>query len=106
VFFYIFKGDGNALYSPEFGRGGLTGLFAVNILQILNSPTLTITVEGRAEDAVTWSTLNTFSSITTGGIKTLSLSSLTQLLRYKFEVTGASETSGVAIQLFAPQWRD
>jgi hypothetical protein len=106
VFFYIFKGDGGAVYSPEFGRGGLTAYFAVSILQILNSPTLTITLEGRADDATAWSTITTFSSITTAGVKTLTTGSLPQILRYKFEVAGASETSGVAIQLFAPQWRD
>lgn len=106
MFFYVFKGDLNALYSPEFGRGALSGLFAVNILQILSSPTLTITLEGRAADATSWSTVGTFSSITTAGVKNVTLSTLPQILRYKFEVTGSAETSGVAIELYSPQWRD
>lgn len=106
MFFYVFKGDGNPVYSPEFGRGGLTGLFALNILQILLSPMLTVTLEGRAEDGTAFVTVGTFSSITTGGIKQLTQGSLPQILRYKFEVAGASETSGVCIQLFSPQWRD
>ena len=106
VFFYIFKGDLNSTYSPEFGRGGLNGYFAVNIFQILNSPTLTITLEGRADDGTSWSTVGTFSAITSTGTKQLIQGSLPQVLRYKFDITGASETSGVCIQLFAPQWRD
>lgn len=106
MFFYVFKGDLNALYSPEFGRGGLTGLFALNILQILSSPTMTVTLEGRADDSTSWSTVGTFSSITTAGIKSASFSTLPQILRYKFEVTGSSDTSGVCMQLYSPQWRD
>jgi hypothetical protein len=106
MFFYIFKGDTNSTYSPEFARGGLTGLFAVMILQILNTPALTITVEGRAINATSWSTVGTFTAITTTGAKSVSLSSLPEVLRYKFDITGASDTSGVCIQLFAPQWRD
>jgi hypothetical protein len=105
VSFYIFKGDGNPVYGPEFGRGGLDGYFAVKIHQILNSPTLTITLEGRADDDTAWATVTTFSAITTTGVKQLTSSALPQMLRYKFEITGASDTSGVAIELFGPQWR-
>ena len=104
--FYIFKGDGNALYSPQFARQGLVALFACYIHQILNSPTLTITIGGRSDEATAWSSVGTFASITTAGNKTSSQSALPQLLRFKFEVTGASEMSGVAIQLLNPQWRD
>ena len=106
MFFYIFKGDGNAVYSPEFSRGALIGNFAVLILQVLSSPTLTITLQGRAADGTSWATVGTFSSITTIGLKTSQQSALPQVLRYKFEITGSSETSGVAIQLLAPQWQD
>lgn len=106
MFFYVFKGDGSAVYSPEFGRGGLNGLFALNILQILSSPTATVTLEGRADDGTAFAAVGTFSSITTAGVKQLTQGSLPQILRYKFEVAGASETSGVCIQLYGPQWRD
>jgi hypothetical protein len=106
MFFYFFKGDGNPVYSPEFARGGLTGLFALNILQILNSPTVTVTIEGRSDDSTAWATVGTYASITTAGVKTLNQGSLTQVLRYKFEAAGSSDTSGVCIQLYSPQWRD
>ena len=43
----LFKLDGNAYYSPEFPRGGLAATFAVDVTQIVGSPTFTITVESR-----------------------------------------------------------
>jgi hypothetical protein len=106
MWFYIFKGDGNPLYSPEFARGNLTADFNVFIWQILNSPTLTITIEGRAIDATSWSTVGTFSSITTVGAKSSTQTALPELLRFKFEVAGSSEMSGVAIEILAPVYRN
>ena len=104
-FFYLFKGDANSLFSSEFRRGGLAALFSCLILQILNTPTLTITLEGRNEDETSFTTMGTFSSITTVGVKMLDQGTLKEILRFKFDVAGASGNSGVCIELLGPQWR-
>ena len=104
-FFYVFKGDANSLYSAEFGRGGLAAVFSVNILQILNTPTLTLAVEGRNRDDTSFTTMGTFSSITTAGVKFLDQGALKEILRFKFDVAGASGNSGVCVEMVAPQWR-
>lgn len=106
MFFYVFKGDGNPVYSPSFSRGNLTGFFNLYIWQVLKSPTLTVTVEGRADDATAWAAVGTFSSITTTGAKSSTQTALPQLLRFKFEVAGSDELSGVAIEILAPVFRD
>ncbi len=103
--FYVFKGDANALYSPEFRRQGLAALFACIIYQVLNTPTLTITIEGRNDDTTTWSTMGTFAAISTVGNKFVDVTGLHENLRIKLEVAGASAVAGVAIQLLGPQWR-
>lgn len=104
--FYVFKGDGNAVYSPEFGRGNLTGVFNLYIWQVLNTPTLTATVEGRSEEATAFASVGTFAAITTIGAKSSTQTALPQILRFKFEVAGSSDTSGVAIEILAPVFRN
>ena len=106
MFFYVFKGGGAAVYSPEFGRGNLTGVFNLYAWQILDSGTLAVTVEGRADDATAWSTVGTFSSITTTGAKSSTQTALPQLLRFKFEAGGPNDTSGVCIEILAPVYRN
>ncbi len=103
--FYIFKGDGSPLYSREFPRGGLAAIFGMHVWQVLNTPTVTITVEGRNRDDTTFTPLGVFASITTGGIKTLDQGGLLEILRFKFEVAGATSLAGAAIETLAPQWR-
>lgn len=67
---------------------------------------MTVTIEGRSDEGTAFASVGTFASITTAGIKQVSQSSLPQILRYRFDVTGGSDTSGVCVQLFSPQWRD
>ena len=106
MFFYVFKGGGAAVYSPEFGRGGLDGVFNLYIWQLLNSPTVTVTIEGRAADGTAFATVGTFASITTTGAKASTQTALPEILRFKFEVAGASDHSGVAVEMLAPVWRN
>jgi hypothetical protein len=104
MIFYIFKGDGNSLYSPEFGRGALDGAFALRVYQIFSTPTITVTLEGRAANATSWANIGSFASITTIGVKTATIGGLPEVLRYRFDVAGPQETSGAAIELYASQW--
>ena len=104
MFFYVFKGGGASVYSPEFGRGGLAGVFNAYIWQVLLTPTLTLTVEGRAASDTSWATVGTFSSITTVGAKSVTLTATPEILRYKFDVAGANDLSGVGIELLTPVW--
>jgi len=90
MFFYVFKGDGTTLFSPEFERQGLAALFGMNILQVFNSPTLTIAIEGRNQDQTTFSSIGTFSAITTSGLKTSDQGGLPEILRFSFTTSGAT----------------
>ena len=104
-FFYVYKGDANPLFSPEFRRGGLAAVFSCVILQVLNTPTLTLAVEGRNEDDTSFTTMGTFSAITTAGVKFLDQGTLKEILRFRFDVAGASANSGVCVEMVGPQWR-
>jgi hypothetical protein len=106
MFFYIFKGGGAAVYSPEFGRGGLDGIFNLYVWQVLNSPNLTVTLEGRSNEDTAFASVGVFSAITTVGAKTSTQTALPEILRYKFEVAGSVDHSGVAIELLAPVYRN
>ncbi len=103
--FYVFKGDGGTLYSPEFPRGGLAALFGANILQVFSSPTLLLSVDGRNHDETSFTNMGTFSNITTGGLKQLDLGNLKEILRFGFTISAATAAAGVAIEMVAPQWR-
>ena len=60
----IYKMDGTAYLSPDFGRGGLAATFAVDVTQISGTPSVTITVQTRNSEDTTYSDLGSFTAIT------------------------------------------
>ena len=46
----IFKMDGNEYYSPQFGQGGQAATFAVDVMNLVGSPTVTITIQTRTSE--------------------------------------------------------
>ena len=102
----IFKMDGNAYYSPEFGRGGLSATFALDVMNLEGAPTVSVTVEHRNADETSFSNAGTFTSITTVGAKSADISDLKEILRFKYEFdAGDQSTDGMHFLTMAPSWR-
>ena len=103
--FYIFKGGGTAVYSPSFPRGGLGAIFTACILQMLGSPTLTISIEHKNHDDTAWTNLGNFSSITTLGNFTKDLSPLKEEVRFVYTIAATNDWEGFLVNITAPAWR-
>jgi hypothetical protein len=102
----VFKMDGNAYYSPEFPRGGLAGTFAVEVTNLVGSPTIGVKVQSRNEDATSFTDTGTFSDITAVGLATLDVSPLGQVCRFSFEfAAGDDATDGAHFMFLPPIWR-
>ena len=102
----IFKMDGNDYRTPEFPQGGQAATFAVDVLNLVGSPTLTITVEHRATDNPTWSTAGTFSNITAPGVATKDVTDLNELIRLTVAfAAGDDATDGAHLLIMPPSWR-
>jgi hypothetical protein len=102
----LFKMDGNPYYSPEFGRGGLSATFTVDVTHLVGAPTLTVTVESRNSEDTAWTTIGTFSAITGTIVESKDLGSLNEIVRFKYEFdAGDQSTDGAHFLMMAPSWR-
>ena len=102
----LFKMDGSDYYSPEFPRGGLAATFAVDVTHLVGSPTISITVEHRNEDEQSFTTLGSFSNITSIGPASVDITGAKEILRFKVAFDGADDaTDGVHFLMMAPSWR-
>ena len=102
--FNLFVMGGTALYSPSFGRGGEAAVFSAETLAKIGAPSLALEVEHKNTEDTTWTSVGTFTSITTLGVATKDISGLKEELRFKFTLTG---TDGDAFNLLIaePAWR-
>ena len=80
--FNLFKMDGNVYDSYEFPRESLSAVFALNVIALEGTPTVTISVAQRDFTGTGWTVAGTYSDITTTGVKTLEISGLQQMLKY------------------------
>jgi len=101
----LMKLAGTAYYSPQFNRGGNAATFYCDVLQLGSSPTLDIDVEHKNSEDTSWTTLASFTSITTTGVKNVDGSAIMEQLRFKYTVTGAQVYSSVHFNMLAPTWR-
>ena len=102
----FFKMDGNPYYGPEFRRGGLAATFAVDVTHLVGSPTVTISVEHRNSEDTTFTSVGTFSSITSVGSASVDLSGIKEILRFSYVFDGADDaTDGVHLVMMPPSWR-
>ena len=102
----FFKMDGNPYYSPEFGRGGLSATFGVDTTQVVGAPTVTITVEHRNPDEVSFASLGAFDDITAVGAKQKDLTGCKEILRLRYMFAGGDDpTDGIHLLMQAPSWR-
>ena len=104
-FYLIYTGTTtDKYYSPEFGRGALTGLFALDVKLMSGSPTLVVAVEHKNADEVGWSEAGTFSNITSTGIATKEQGNLKEQLRFRFNFSAGSAGNFFYVNMLAPQW--
>ncbi len=101
----LFKLDGNAYYTPEFPRGGLSAYFTVQVTHVSASPTLNIDIETRNEEDTTWTTAASFDAISSLSVAGKDASSLKEVVRLKLAVSGATAAAAVHFILPAPAWR-
>ena len=102
----IFKLDGNPYHSPSFPRGGLAGTFVVRTTHVSGSPTVTITVEHRNAEDTSFSSAGTFANITATGTTEVDLSSLKEIVRFKYEFdVGDDATDAIHFVMQLPSWR-
>jgi hypothetical protein len=93
-------------YSPAFPRGGDAALFSVDVTHEGGSPTMVVTVEHKNEMDTSWSTLGTFSNITTTGLETLDIDgSIKEVVRFKFTFSAGSAGDFFHVIVPAPAWR-
>ena len=104
---YIMRLSGLAQYSPMFGRGGQGALFPINVFDAPGgAATLNADVEHKNLEDTTWSTLGSFTAITTAGLKTLDVSGCKEQLRFKFAISGAGNVYDTfCIDVLAPVWK-
>ncbi len=102
---YIHSGSGATIYSPAFPRGGLGAIFTASILQMLGAPSLSIGVEHKNIEDTAWTTLGTFSAITSTGNYTKDLSTCKELVRFAYTTTAASGWEGFLVNMTSPAWR-
>ena len=100
---WVFKGDANASFSPGFPRGELAATFSTYVFALIGTPTVTITIQTRANDATTWSTAGAFDNITAIGGAEKYLAALNEMVRFKYSfAAGDAEGDGaVFAQLMA-----
>ena len=102
----IYKMDGTAYLSPDFGRGGLAATFAVDVTQISGTPSVTITVQTRNSEDTTYSDLGSFTAITAAGASQLDVTGLEEIVRIKYEFdVGDAAGDGIHFLMQAPSWR-
>ena len=104
--FYVLKGSGGALYSPQFPRGGLAANFSVEILQLVGAPTsLSIAIEHKNIEDTAWASAGTFAAISAAGVFTKDLTLLKEQLRFTYTVTATNSWEGILMIVAAPAWR-
>lgn len=105
----IFHLDGAAYYSPEFGRGGLSATFSVDVthLNLTGATSVLITVEHRNSEDTSWGSAGSFAGIATLGPAQLDASDLKEIVRFKYEFTGGTPVAADAVHFLmqAPSWR-
>ena len=102
---WLFKGSVNASFSPSFARRQLAATFSAYVWNLIGSPTLTITVQTKARDATSWSSAGVFDDTAVIGNVEKYLSSLNELVRFKYSFGGGdAEGDSALVTMGAPAW--
>jgi len=91
--------------SPQFGRGGLAATFSCEVFALTASSTFEIDVQHKNPEDTAFTTVGSFDSITTTGVKYKDLSGLKEQVRLRCYMTGSAATDACYFNVLAPQWR-
>ena len=106
VGFYVLKGDGSAVYSPSFPRGGLAANFSTQILQLVGSPTgLALAVEHKNYEDTGFPNAGNFAAITAQGVAVKDITGLKEEVRFSYTVSATNAWEGCYLLMAAPAWR-
>lgn len=93
------------VYSPPVPRGGDTGLFAIDALQVsTGSPSLAVEIQHKNYSETSWGSAGAFSAITATGLSTQSVSGLKEQVRLKFTMSGSGDWERIFV--LDPSWED
>ena len=81
------------VYSTPIPRGGNAAVFVADVIEILSSAVLTITIEHKNSDETTWVTAGAFSGISSSGVYSKHISGLRESIRWAFAL-GAGVSAG------------
>jgi len=101
----FFRMGGVAAYSPAFPRGGEAATFSVEVFDLNDSPTFVVTIQHKNDDDIAWADLDSFSSITTTGVFTKSVTAIKEQVRLKYTFSTSDALDGVRFIVPAPAWR-
>jgi hypothetical protein len=104
--FYVLKGTGAPKYTPTFPRGGLAANFAVQVLDLVGSPTdLVAVVEHKNIEDTAFIVAGTFPVINSINVFNANVSGIKEEVRFSFAPTAANAWEGFYLLLPAPAWR-
>ena len=101
---YVIK-TGNPVYSPPIPRGGLAAVFGVNVIQVLGSPGLSVSIEHKSETDTAFANLGTFAAISSTGVSTKELSGIKEVVRFAFAFTGGTDGDLMLVELLRIIWK-
>lgn len=108
---YIMRLTGLDQFSAPFGRGGQNAMFSIDVLDVpagAGPIALNVDVEHKNLEDTTWTVLGSFSSISSTGVKTLSVTGAKEMLRFNYSVSGGGSPEPYDtfyINTLAPNWR-
>lgn len=106
---YVMRLTGLDQFSAPFGRGGQNAMFSIDVLDVPGSSVqLDIDVEHKNLEDTTWTSLGSFSSITSTGVKTLSVTGCKEMLRFNYAISAGSSPhvyDAFYFNTLAPVWR-
>jgi hypothetical protein len=102
----LIRNDG-VVRTPDVPRQADSAVFAVDVTRVFGSiaPEMTVAVEHRNSAQDSWATAGTFTNVTTEGLKNVTISSLREFVRLKFEITAGSTNAFMRFQILPPLWK-
>ena len=77
-------GSTNPVYTLPTPRGGEAATFVANVIELLSSVALNITIEHKNSGETAWSSAGSFTAITAAGVHPLDVSGLKESIRWNF----------------------
>lgn len=102
----LFVLDGLPYFSVEFPRGGLTGMFAVDVSHVSGTPTFQVAIEHRNTEDTMWTAAGVLPPVAAVGVERATVGGLRELVRYKYTFPVGAPTEAVHFEILHPQWTD